>query len=575
MKIFFPWLSLLLPCLVFAQDKFDITGRISFRMLNVQYDEQSEIKPDSVADREYAKSTLIPGLQQSLNLAFFARTHTLDLTLLGDIQNNPWNKLNRLEAINRLSLSARFGSENELILGDFFESGSEFFIQSREVRGAKLYLHFNKLWNNTSFLETKVLGGRIERAVSVGDPLKELYRQYESTGQYRRFFAAGLINLGDYKHFTLGLRYLFAQDDSTSIAESFKEPLANQIMGLNGSLFLWAKKIRFFGDGFLSTKDTLSGESIQDHSYQGGLDFRIEPLKLMITYYRFGYNYYTAGFPFLLNNRQGLKADLAYNFPHQITLFTEAEQYKDNLDKIADSPVTRTRLLSAGCTTTFKGWPELTFKVGFRDDNSPSLLTQDSLLIQTDRVSFKYEGRIAYNMGSHRFSVSGLFIDLDDESLLAAGSPLGTEQWISSLNFYSRPTINLFLSAGIVYSHLLMTNAQDNQNIYFYESSRWDLIPRRLKFETTVSYIYNDAAKGGFQDLLSDYSQLGAEFSLEYFFSANVSFKAIGGTDLRHMRYSNDEALKVIADPDYGVLFFNGFESYHGLKYGAELNWIF
>lgn len=566
---------LFLPGLLFSQKTFDLTGRVSLRTLNVQYDENSKIKPDSIPDENYGKTTLAPGLQQSINLALFARTSNMDMTFLGDIKNDPWNKLDNLERITRLSLSARFGGNHELVLGDFFESGSEFFIQSREVRGGKLNLRFDGLWNNSSYLETKFTGGRIERAFAIGDRLQDLYRQYESAGQYRRYFASGLMRLGDRDLFSIGLDYLYAKDDSTSIDQSINDPLGNQNIGVNGSLLLWGRNIRLFGEGFMSSKDTLTGKSVEDFAYQGGIDLRINRFKLLAYYYKIGYDYYSAGYPFLNNDRQGFEANTAYNFPDILTLFAEAEQYDNNLESFPNIPETTTRYVNGGFTSNFRKIPEVTLKFGFRDDNSNTLIDDDGNLIRTDKTSYTYEGRIAYSIGSNRLALSALFIDLNDNSMLAAGTPLGTEQFISSFNFYTRPSNALFISGGGVFSRLIMTNAQDNKNIYIYESSRWDVIPRKLKFESTISYLYNDAANGGFQDLLSDYFQLGAEFSLEYFFTTNISFKAIGGTDLRHMRYSTEDALNVISNPDYGPLFFNGNESYDGIRYGGEINWIF
>jgi hypothetical protein len=560
---------------LFAQSGIDVTGRISLRTMNTDYNEKSKLKQDSIPADQYSKTTLIPGLQQSLNLALFARTSSLDITLLGDLKNDDWNRLNSFERINRLSLNARFGGNHELIVGDFFETGSEFYIQSREIRGGKLHLVFDNLWNNHSYLETDITGGRIERAFAIGDRLQDLYRQYETSGQYRRYFASGGFQLGDRDLFSIGMNYLYATDDSSSITGSINEPLANQNAGVNGALLFWNRRIRIFSEGFLSKKDTLTAKSVDDYAWKGGMDLRIKYFKLIAFYYRIGYDYYTAGYPFLNNDRQGFEMNGAYQFPGIVIISAEAEQYDDNLENNSFLPVTTTRLAYAGFTTNFRGLPEVTLKLGFRDDNSATITDNYENTIRTEKLSLTYEGRIAYNFGSNRLSASAMYIDLDDKSLLAAGTPLGTEQFISSLNFYSRPAKSFFISGGGVYSRLLMTNAQDNKNIYLYESSRWDIFPRKLKLETTLTYIKNDAANGGYQDLLSNYYQLGAEFSIEYFFSPNISFKVIGGTDQRHMGYNTEKAQQVIADPDYGVMFFNSNESYNGLKYGAEINWIF
>lgn len=569
------FIILLIPVWLFPQQAVNVTGRISYRLLQTQYDEVSAIKPDSIPESEYAKGTLIPGLQQSLNLALFARSRGLDITLLGDIRHDPWNELNQLERVQRLSLSARFGLNNELVLGDFFESGSEFFIQSREVRGGKLFLQFNNLWNNRSSLETKILGGRIERAQPIGARIPNLYRQYNNSGQYRRYFASADIHLADADWFSLGLSYLYARDDSLSINRSINEPLGNQNAGARASVFLWNKKIRLFGEGFTSRKDTLTGKAVDDYTYQAGVDLRYNRFKLIGSYYRLGYDYYTAGYPFLFNDRQGFKLNSAVWVGNVLTLFAEAEQYHNNLKERANIPQTTTRLLDAGFSTTSRQLPDITLKVGLRDDKSPLLIDAFGNETRTERLSLKYEGRLGYGFGANRLSLTAMYINLDDQSRFSAGTPLSTEQIITSMNVYTRPAATFFLSGGLVFSRLLMSNNQQNDNLYLYESSRWDIIPRKLQLETTISYIYNEATNGGYQDWLSDYNQLAGDVSLEWFLSSAISIKAIAGTDLRHMRYKTAEALMIIADPDYGPRFFNGFESYDGLKYGVELNWIF
>ena len=122
--------------------------------------------------------------------------------------------------------------------------------------------------------------------------------------------------------------------------------------------------------------------------------------------------------------------------------------------------------------------------------------------------------------------------------------------------------------SGLTFGQLL-------NNFYIYESNRWDIIPRKLKLETTITAIFNDAQNGGVQDNLSDYYQLNAEISLEYFFSDYTSIKIITGTDSRNYKYSTEEAKSIIEDADYGPTYFNSNESYSGLIVGGEFNWNF
>ncbi len=564
------FLFLFLPLLLMAQSGLDVTGRVSLRMLNTGYDTTSKIKPDSIPDSAYAKTTLIPGFEQSLNLALFARTSKLDMTLLGDIRNNPWNPLNTYQNVTRLTLNVRYG-RNEFILGDFFDAGSELFIQSREVRGAKADITFGDLWGSHSYLRTKFSGGEVQKAFGVGHRLYGLYHQYETSGQYRRYFASGIVRLGDTRYFDIGLKYLYGKDDQKSISSSINEPLTNQVAGGEAQIYLWKRRIKFFGEGYLSRKDTLTATNVKDFAYKGGVDVRYGRMKLVTFYQRLGYDYYSAGYPYLQNDRQGLKVISAYLQPGMFTFSMEGEQYYDNLNHDATRPRTTTRMAEAGITTHFKSLPELTLKGRFRDDKSNTILDT----VKTDKISRTAEMRVSFGHGAHRLSFSALYIKLDDRSVLISGSPVGTEQLVGSVNFYSRPSNYLFLSGGSVYSMLTLTNQQKNTNVYAYLSGRWDIVPRRLKLEANMNWIYNDAANGGYSDMLSDYNQIQSEISLEYFFNSNISLKLVGGVDRRHMNYTTDQALQVIADPEYGPLFFNSFESYDGIKYGAEINWIF
>jgi len=570
MKLTYLAAAIIVPAFLIGQSSLNVTGRISFRTLQNSYKENSDIKPDSIPDKDYAKTFIVPGFEQRLNMAVFARTPKLDLTFLSDIRNNQWDQLNSINRIERLTLSARF-DRNEIVLGDFFDSGSEFFVQSREVRGVKADLRFSNLWNRSSYLQTKITGGQVQRPYGIGARLPVLYHQYENAGQYRRWFTSALVRLADEQRFDIALKYLYAADDTASVNEALNEPLTNQTAGMSGSLYLWEKHIQLFAEGYLSKKDTLSAKNISDHAYKGGFDFRYEQFKLLAYYQRLGYDYYSAGYPFLQNDRQGFKFVSAFRVPQIITFSVDGEQYDDNLGDDASRPVTTARLAETGFTTHFKNLPELTLKWRYRDDNSNTILDT----IKTDKISRGLEAGLSYGFDSHRFSLSTYLIDLDDRSVLSAGSPLGTSQFIASFNFYTRPAAGLFISGGSVLSTLELTNKQENRNMYNYLSGRWDLMNRKLKLEWSLSYTLNDAENGGNQDLVSNYNQLGSEFSIEYFFTNNVSAKLIGGNDRRSMAFSMAEALEVIADPDYGPLFFNGYEDYDNLKYGMELNWIF
>ena len=557
---------LVVPMMLLAQGNFNITGRVSLQTLNVSYDEKSSLKPDSIPDDQYAKSTLIPGLQQRLNLALFARSRHYDITLLGDLKNNQWDRLDNFQRVDRLTLNIRRG-RNEMILGDFFQSGSDLFVQSREMRGFKLAIESGK----TYYYKVELIGGQSQKPLAIGSRLPMQYRQYETSGQFQRYLGAAQVKTGKWEKFEVGLKFLWAKDNEKSIEEAISEPLTNQLLGLDGQLYLWKKRVKWFVDANLSRKDTLSAQNVTDLAYRAGFDLRLGHFKMILYKQYLGYDYYSAGYPYLQTDRDGFVLNAVYNFPQKFALSLEGERYFDNLKDFKDRPRTTTNSAIVGITSMRSNFPEVTLKFRYRDDRSNTVL--DS--VKTDKLYMGLEGRISFGSMNNRLSLSAIYLDLDDRSILQAGAPLGTKQFISSVNFYLRPHNRLFISGGSVFSRLQLSNDQQNINSYTFTSGRWDVIPVRLRAEFNLSFIYNDAANGGYQDMLSDYNQLASSFSLEYFFNTRISLKAIVGNDFRDMRYSLDQARLVISDPDYGPTYFNGFESYNSLKYGMELNWIF
>jgi len=566
----------LFPLFLSAQSALSVTGRISMRVENLDYDPNSTLKPDSISDDVYSKSSLIPGLNQRLDIALFARTSSVDVTLLGDIRNDDWNQLSigDYNTVERLTLSARY-KQNEVVLGDYFMAVSDLFLQSLQIRGVKASLEAGQLWNTRNYIKVMGLYGDVQKAARIDSRIRGVYRQYETSGLYKRNMASGLVDVGMPDIYRLGIRYLYAKDDPNSVENALSQSITNYNMGAVGELYLFKKKVNLFGEAYQSRVDSISSNNVKDKSIRSGMDLTINNFRLTGYYQYLGYDYYSAGYPFLRNDRDGFKVITGYNFPDWVILNADYEQYHDNLKNLEYKPTTDTKIGTIGFTTSIPDYPELTLRYGFQDDKSNTVMIEDTIPTYTTKNSVTYEGRLSFQIKANRFSLSTIYIDLDDQSLLYSGEPLGTSQLISSFNVYMNPMQFLFISGGVVYSNLNFTNDQKNKNIYVYESSRWDIIPMKLKFETNISYIINDAMNGGTQDMLSDYDRFNMNISFEYFFSSHVSFKVIGGTDKRKMWYTKEQALSVITDPDYGPTYFNMNETYDALTYGAELNWIF
>lgn len=569
-------LLFLVPGLLFAQNSFDITGRVSMRVENISYDEKSDILPDSIDADTYSKTFLVPGLKQSMNLAMFGRSRSMDMTLLADLANNDWNKLDftDINSVGRLTLNLRF-KDQEAVFGDFFESGSELFIQSREIRGLKYSGKFDNSFGPGTFFSFNGMGGLTQKAIKIGDNLQNLFGQYETSGQFMRYVGGATARFGQTGKFDVALSYLYGKDDENSISQSINQALTNNLYGGDFNAYFMDRDLRFFGEFYQSSTDSLEAGSKSDMAARGGVDLRYDTFKIMLFYQYLGYNYFTMGYPFLEKDKNGIRGNAAYIFPRTLSLQTDFESYNNNLDDRLYNPTTYVNRGSFGITTLFPEIPQLSLRFGLRQDKSNTVFDVENNPLRIEKTTTRFESRVSHSFGRHRFSVSGIYLDLNDESLLASGTPLGTDQIIASFNFYSQMADLLFFSGGLVYSTLNLTNNQKNTNIYLYESNRWDIVPRKLKLETNVTVIQNDATGGGYQDYLSDYLHFKGNIALEYFFSDFVSFKILGGTDTRDFKYNRQQALLVIADDAYGPTFFNGNESYQGMILGGELNWNF
>jgi hypothetical protein len=571
------WRMLLIwPGLVFAQSGFDVTGRISLRMQNTEYDQHSDLRPDSISSEQYGKTTVIPGWQQMLNISLFGRVKSVDVIFLADLKNNQWNRLkfSDYNSIPRVSLSLNWSNQT-FVAGDFFDSYSELFILSREVRGSKYHAQWTDIWNKDSFLEVSILGGIVQKAIAEGSRTDGLYKQFETARQYRRWMGAGIIKFGRQNYFDLSLNYLYGKDQQSSINTSLNLPLKNNVYGGAGNFYLWERNIRLFAEFYQSIKDTLQFSQARDRAYYGGLDFRYQALNVIVLYENLGADYFTVGYPYLENDKRGVKGKVDYAFPEIIMLNTDFEFYKDNLSNKNYQPTASIALVNAGFTTLLTGWPELTVRYGWRTDRSNTVFDPDRQPFKTDRLSTKIEGRLAFNLNRNRFSLSAIKLNLEDKSLIAAILPLSTRQFITGLTYYSSAVTNLYFTVGALYSQLKLSNNQQNINLYLYETNRWNIIPQRLILESTANLIQNDASNGGTQDMLNDYFMLQGELSLEYFFSGQLSFKIIVGTDNKKYQYNLDEARMIISNPEYGPAYFNGYESYKALITGGEINWIF
>jgi hypothetical protein len=411
----------LFPMLLAAQG-MSITGRVSLNVENLDYDPNSTLKPDSISDDEYSKSPLIPGLKQKLDIALFARKSNWDISLLGDIRNDEWNQLalGEFSTVERLTLSARY-KQNELVLGDYFMSVSDLFLQSLQIRGFKAAVRGGQLWNTRNYIKATALYGQVQKAFPVNSRLKGIYRQYETSGLYKRNMGSAMADLGIEDVYRLGIRYLYAKDDPNSVDNALSEAITNHSLGAVGEFYLFKRKVSLFGEAYQSKVDSVGADNAEDKAIKGGIDFSLNNLRLTGYYQYLGYDYYSAGYPYLRNDRDGYKVIAGYNVPNAVIFSAEYEKYHNNLKNLKSMPTTDTQYGIFGVTTSIPDYPELTLRYGFQGDRSNTVMIEDTIPTFTDKNSTTYEGRLTFKIHSNRFILSTIYIDLDDRSLLYTG----------------------------------------------------------------------------------------------------------------------------------------------------------
>ena len=129
------------------------------------------------------------------------------------------------------------------------------------------------------------------------------------------------------------------------------------------------------------------------------------------------------------------------------------------------------------------------------------------------------------------------------------------------------------------------------QNFFFYNSSRYTIIPHKLRLEGDININLNGAdrefsddfdsseiASSSLTAMLRNYQDISGQISLEYFLNFNMSFKLFYGAHNKVFDYLKDNSvgdLQALTTEVGDELYFNKNETYHLQTFGLELNLLF
>ncbi|MBN1757025.1 MAG: hypothetical protein JW863_01835 [Chitinispirillaceae bacterium] len=285
------------------------------------------------------------GIQPELQFFANGRRGNADINLLMDLYSNQWLSTTNYIGKNMFNLSMNYAQQS-VVIGDFFESGSETSIPGRQMTGIKYSGKYLEMGRGEKRLEFKLAAGETEIAKDSGDHEIFVYNQSVDTGMSQRQQITYLAEatFKPTRQSSIAARGIIAHDQTgkplfrKALSDpAALDPVVAQTGCITGSLFLFERKLELFGEIDLGSADTLddsTGDEIvwynpnvekaipevfslfkpddfQEHAAgiagargdAGGYTGEVK-------YMQIAPSYYSAGDPYLINWRKNLNASV-------------------------------------------------------------------------------------------------------------------------------------------------------------------------------------------------------------------------------------------------------------------------
>lgn len=563
----------------------------------------AELDPSIYNYENYSRSLVVPGLKERLNLALFYFTPKWKVAFYSKISNSDWIQPNELRYIDRVSLNVSFGKQ-KLTIGDTYINSAEYFITNRRLRGVSADVTF--LQESKEYdLGLKAFSGISEYRTDIGDPVTSRYQSYYSINRYQRNFSGAELTSELFDDMIeLRLGYLTGEDDATGNVDTLStRPLNNTVSGGTVRFNFVKKQVYLFGEMYSSTKDSVftthtnSGETRNSSHY--GLGVKTDQLLLNFSLYSIDPDYYTFGQPYLINDREGFRANAKLNFSDKLNLSAKIDFYDTNIDKNPAIATLTNRQLDLGA-----GLP-ITDNIKI-DANYLRLTDSGNGAENTSifRVSNTIDFGASYTMEKGKITARGGFSNTTDNSIYGYTETEDGFEAIrgvnSSRDFYS-------LSGYYNFSNTFSTTISMNMNIIEQEtvdetqiftmlfSSNYSMPEEGLKFVLFGQYNYSDnsLANGLLLQELTDatraryrlfsainkYTNNFVDFSTEYLFTYAIRAKLGVRYEAKTYRYLEDQFANTQSIIDEMVAlsnpnFLNQRESYSAMVFTIGLSYL-
>lgn len=345
--------------------------------------------------------TWYSGIQPELQFFANGRRGDADINLLMDMYGNQWLSTTNYLGKNMFNLAMNY-SHQSVVIGDFFESGSETSIPGRQMTGIRYSGKYFEMGRGEKRLVFKLAAGETEIAKDSGDHEIFVYNQTVDTGMSKRQQITYLAEatLKPTRLSSVTARGIIAHDQTgkplfrKSLSDpAAVDPVSAQTGCISGNIFLLNQKLELYSEIDMGSADTLSDSTadkiawynpqvekavpkvfslfnsedfMQHYAVSGGMRGNFNGYKGNIRYLQIAPNYYSAGDPYMVNWRKN-------------GLLSIGRQILDNLELTGSYEFDRTSL------------------PGYGEDNTPTV---------TDLNIFSIESGYEMGEGKPAFSLN-------------------------------------------------------------------------------------------------------------------------------------------------------------------------
>lgn len=306
------------------------------------YHTTAVVRQQSKYPGEEAGAGITAGVQPEIQFFANGRRGDADINLLMDLYSNQWLSTSSYLGKNIFNLSMNYAKQS-LVVGDFFESGSETALSGRQLTGLKYTGDFFDRGRGEKRLHFKLAAGQTEAAKDSGDHEVFVYNQSVDTGMSIRQQITYIaeLTLQPTRNSSVLARGIIARDQvdkpifsSVLLDPAAPDPVISQTGCIAGSLSLLDSKLELTAEIDLGSADTIvdssssviawynpkiekalpnvislfnSNNFLTHYATNMGVHSLLHGYTTDIRFLKVAPTYYAAGDPYIVTNRSNVK----------------------------------------------------------------------------------------------------------------------------------------------------------------------------------------------------------------------------------------------------------------------------